>query len=118
MKVVLLIGFGLSLIAAASCRSTTNDDKWSVLATDIEVYHSSTANPQTGNIAHTEYCAAKLSNGPSLLHIIYRPADFPDRNPGFSRGDILKIMGMEKSEDFGAVEGLDFWIEDVKIIKY
>jgi len=81
------------------------------------LYHSSTADPASGNIAHVEYCAAKLSRGSDVLHIVYRPIDFPNRNPGFAKGDAVAVTGIDMAKDFGAVDGPDYWISDVKITK-
>lgn len=105
------------LLASASCRTRQDSSAWVVEETEIALYHSSTIDPESGYMAHVEYCAAKLSSGPSVLHIVYRPIDFPNRNPGFAKGDTVTITGLDKAKDFGAVEGRDYWITDIKIAK-
>jgi len=105
------------LLASASCTTTHKSSAWVVEETEIALYHSSTADPESGYIAHVEYCAAKLSSGPSILHIVYRPIDFPNRDPGFAKGDTVTVTGLDKAKDFGAVEGRDYWITHIKIAK-
>jgi hypothetical protein len=85
--------------------------------TDMPLYHSSTIDPESGHVAHVEYCAARLSSGSSVRHLVYRPTDFPNRDPGFVKGDSVTITGLDRASDFGAVEGRDYWITDVGIAK-
>ena len=117
MRISLQVILLLVLLASASCTRTHSSSAWVVEETEIALYHSSTADPESGYILHVEYCAAKLSSGPSVLHIVYRPIDFPDRNPGFAKGDTITVTGLDKAKDFGAVEGRDYWITHIKIAK-
>jgi hypothetical protein len=94
-----------------------DEGAWVVQDTEIALYHSSTTDPTSGNILHVEYCAAKFSRGSEVLHVVYRPIDFPKRNPGFSKGDAVYVTAQDKANDFGAVEGTDYWIHDVEIAK-
>ena len=105
------------VLASASCTTVQHQTVWRVDQTEIALYHSSTADPASGNIAHVEYCGAKLSRGSDVLHIVYRPIDFPNRDPGFAEGNTVTVTGIDKVKDFGAVEGPDYWISDVKITK-
>ena len=117
MRVHLQAVLLLVLLAWASCATTHRSSAWVVEETEIALYHSSTADPESGHIAHVEYCAAQLSRGPGVLHIVYRPIDFQNRDPGFAKGDTVTITGLEKAKDFGAVEGRDYWITDITIVK-
>ncbi|MBM4154225.1 MAG: hypothetical protein FJ221_04265 [Lentisphaerae bacterium] len=103
------------LLLAASCTTPQHQTPWRVEKTEIALYHSSTVDPQSGFILHIEYCAAKLSRGSDVLHVVYRPIDFPGRNPGFAEGDTVIVGGIDKAKDFGAVEGNDYWISDIKV---
>jgi len=106
-----------SLLASASCTARHDSNAWMVREMEIALYHSSSFDAESGNVFHVEYCAAKLTNGPNVLHIVYRPIDFPERNPGFAKGDSVTITGTDKAEDFGAVDGDDYWITDIEIAK-
>jgi hypothetical protein len=105
------------LVATVSCTTTQDQSVWRVNKTEIALYHSSTADPESGAIAHVEYCAAKMSRGTKVIHVVYRPIDFPNRNPGFAEGDTVTVSGIDKAKDFGAVEGPDYWISDIKVAK-
>ena len=113
MQAILLAVF----LGSASCGTRQDSTAWEVEETEIALYHSSTPDPESGFIAHVEYCAAKLSSGARVLHIVYRPIDFPNRNPGFAKGDTVTITGLDKARDLGAVEGRDYWIGDIEIAK-
>ncbi len=117
MKQFLRLGAFAVVMASASCATTRDQDAWLVEKIEIALYHSSTTDPTSGRIAHVEYCASRLSRGRDVLHIVYRPIDFPNRNPGFAKGDKVTIKGLDKAKDFGAMEGKDVWIYDVKIEK-
>jgi len=113
MQVILMTG----VLALASCTVERDSNAWVVREMEIALYHSSSFDTESGNVFHVEYCAAKLTDGPNVLHIVYRPIDFPQRNPGFAKGDSVTITGTDKAEDFGAVDGEDYWITDIEIAK-
>ncbi len=118
MKATLQIMVLVAILVAASCTPKGQDQSlWLVEETEIPLYHSSTIDPASGGIAYVEYCGAKLSRGSDRLHLVYRPADFPDRNPGFARGDTVTLRGLDQAKDFGAMEGRDYWIHDVEVTK-
>jgi len=97
--------------------TTPDGGLWLVEAMEIPLYHSSTIDPQSGNMFHVEYCGAKLSKGDQTLHIVYRPIDFPNRNPGFQKGDLVSLSGLDKAKDYNTIEGRDYWIYDIKVNK-
>ena len=117
MKVAFLAVLIAVVVTLVSCTAASNQTVWLVEATEIPLYHSSTADPASGYIFHVEYCAAKLSSGSDVVHIVYRPIDFPNRNPGFAKGDTVTVAGLEKARDFSAMDGPDYWIHDIKVIR-
>jgi len=90
---------------------------WVVEEMEIPLYHSSTIDPQSGHMFHVEYCGAKLSKGEQTLHIVYRPIDYPNRNPGFQKCDLVSLSGLDKAKDYNTIEGRDYWIYDIKVSK-
>ena len=112
-RLCLLAALGIS----ACSERTTPDKAWTVEAIEIPLYHSSTADPETGNLFHVEYCGAKMLRGTEELHVVYRPIDFPERNPGFAAGDRVSIGGLGQAEDYGAMDGPDYWITDLPITR-
>ncbi len=117
MKTSLQIFLVLALFCSVSCTTTQDSGLWLVEEMEIPLYHSSTVDAQSGNIFHVEYCGAKLSNGAQTLHIVYRPIDFPNRNPGFQKCDLVSLSVLDKAKDFNAVDGPDYWINDIKVNK-
>lgn len=117
MRVCFCSLFALVLVLGASCTTRQHQTTWRVEKTEVALYHSSTADPESGAIAHVEYCAARLSRGSDIVHVVYRPIDFPNRNPGFAEGDTVTVRGIDQAKDFGAVEGGDFWIADIKVAR-
>jgi hypothetical protein len=117
MKTSLHIFLVLALFCSVSCTTTQDGGLWVVEEMEIPLYHSSTIDPQSGNMFHVEYCGAKLSKGDQSLHIVYRPTDYPNRNPGFQKCDLVSLSGLDKAEDYNAIEGRDYWIYDIKVHK-
>jgi hypothetical protein len=117
MKTKLHILLLLALFCLVSCTTTQDSGLWMVEEMEIPLYHSSTVDAQSGSIFHVEYCGAKMSNGTQTLHIVYRSIDFPNRNPGFQKGDLVSLSGLDKAKDYNTVEGRDYWIYDIKVNK-
>jgi hypothetical protein len=97
--------------------TTPDAGLWLIEEMEIPLYHSSTIDPQSGHMFHVEYCGAKLSKGDQTLHIVYRPIDYPNRNPGFQKGDLVSLSGLDKAKDYNTVEGRDYWIYDIMVNK-
>jgi len=43
--------------------------------------------------------------------------NYPNRNPGVAEGDTVTVSGLDKAKDFGAVDGADYWINDIHVAK-
>ncbi len=117
MKTGSYVVLAIALLSLASCTTTQNQNAWRVEKTEIPLYYSSDVDPRSGNVAVVEYCGAKLSNGSDVLHVVYRPNDYPNRNPGFVKGDTVTIKGLDKAKDSGSFEGRDCRISDIEIAK-
>jgi len=98
-----------------SCQGPAASSAWLVEEMEIRLYHSSTRDPGSGAIYHVEYCGVKLTRGSEEIHLVYRPIDFPGRDPGFDKGDRVRIDGLDGAKDFGALDGPDYWISDVVV---
>ena len=104
-----------AMVAGVSCSPKSDPEVWEVTETEIPLYHSTAPDPATGNLFHVEYVAAELQQGTEVFHVVYRPIDYPDRNPGFGPGDQVRVSGLRSAEDFGAMDSPDFWITDLEI---
>ncbi len=83
--------YGLAVVLAmvAGCTHRQGQALWRVEKLEIPLYHSSTSDPASGAMAHVEYCAARLSRGQEVFHVVYRPIDYPERNPASPRVVLL-----------------------------
>ena len=115
MRTPMFLGLAM-VVAMLGCRGGDRAPApWSVEEMEIPLYHSSTLDPESGNFFHVEYCAARLVSGDRTIHIVYRPIDFPGRDPGFREGDAVVVEGLSAADDYGALEGRDYWITDLTI---
>ena len=107
----------LAVAAVAGCGAPGNSAAWRVEEMEIPLYHSSTIDAESGAMLHVEYCGAKLTRGAETIRIVYRPIDFPRRDPGFAAGDRVTLEGLDEAKDLDSLEGRNVWIYDVKVAK-
>ena len=115
MRTALLLVFAAACLSLASCAGPAADAGWVVEKMEIPLYHATMIEPEAGFSYHVEYCGAKLTRGSQSITVVYRPMDFSERDPGFAAGDKVTVEGLDAAEDFGATDGVDYWIHDIKV---